>query len=324
MNYSEILSRSWQIIWKHKVLWIFGILAGCASSGGGGGGGGNTNFSRQGQAPSQMQPYIKQALNAFESIPQQTWIMIAIGVGLLVLILVVLGIFLGTIGRIGLIRGAQQADQDIQAHLTFGELFKGSLAYFWRVFLLYLLVGLVFLVVGLILAASVVLGAVLTLGIGLICLIPLLCLLVPVGIVIGLVVEQASIAIVVENLGIMDGLRRGWQVVKTNAGPMVVMWLILDLGIRGIVGIIISLPMILVFAPFLIGLFANAQQALQIGLVVSLVCCAAYLPVLLILSGILQSYVNSGWTLTFLRLTKPAQNSPELVPESLPEILPEA
>ena len=43
MNYSEILSRAWQIIWKHKVLWIFGILAGCANSGGGGGGGGNNN-----------------------------------------------------------------------------------------------------------------------------------------------------------------------------------------------------------------------------------------------------------------------------------------
>ncbi len=146
MNYSEILSRAWQIIWKHKVLWIFGILAGCAS-GGGGGGGGNTNFSRDQQAPAQLQPYLDQAQTFFESIPPETWIMIAIGIGLLVLVLVVLGIFLGTIGKIGLIRGAQQADQDMEARLTFGELFKGSLPYFWRVFLLNLLVGLVFFVV---------------------------------------------------------------------------------------------------------------------------------------------------------------------------------
>jgi hypothetical protein len=319
MNYSEILSRAWQIIWKHKVLWIFGILAGCAS-GSGGGGGGNTNFSREQQAPSQMQPYLNRAQTFFESIPPSTWIMIAIGVGLLVLILVVLGIFLGTIGKIGLIRGAQQADQDMASRLAFGELFKGSLPYFWRVFLLNLLVGLVIFVVVILLAIGAVLGAVLTLGLILICLLPLLCLFIPLAIAINLVIEQATIAIVAENLGVMDGLRRGWEVVKTNVGPMIVMWLILGLAISGIGAIILGLPMLLVFAPLMIGLFANARQALQTGLVISLVCCAAYMPVLILLSGMLRSYVWSAWTLTFLRLTQPAQFSPSSLPESLPEI----
>ena len=31
MDIGSVLSRAWQIIWKHKVLWIFGILAGCAN-----------------------------------------------------------------------------------------------------------------------------------------------------------------------------------------------------------------------------------------------------------------------------------------------------
>ena len=324
MNYSEILSRAWQIIWKHKVLWIFGILAGCASSSGGGGSGRvgnnfNTSPSGSRQFPAQLQSYFDRMQHFFESVPQQTWILIGIGVLLLVLILIVLRIFLGTVGSIGLIHGAQRADQDMEAHLTFGELFKGSLPYFWRVFLLFLLVFLVFFIVGIILVGTIALGAVLTFGIGLICLLPFLCLLIPVGIVVGVVIEQATIAIVVENRGVMDGLRRGWEVVRTNLGPMVVMWLILGLGINGIVGIIIGLPMILVFAPLLIGIFANAQRALQTGLVISLLCCAAYLPVLIILRGILQSYVSSAWTLTFLRLTKPAQPSPEPLPEPLPQ-----
>ncbi len=38
-NFSEVLTRAWQIIWKHKVLWIFGILAGCGQGGGGSSGG---------------------------------------------------------------------------------------------------------------------------------------------------------------------------------------------------------------------------------------------------------------------------------------------
>lgn len=41
LNIGKILTRSWQIIWKHKILWVFGILAGFASgrsSGNNGGG----------------------------------------------------------------------------------------------------------------------------------------------------------------------------------------------------------------------------------------------------------------------------------------------
>jgi hypothetical protein len=318
MNYSEILSRAWQIIWKHKVLWIFGILAGCASSSGGGGSGNNFRTTSSGQAPAQFQSYLQRLEQFIKSVPEQTWILIGIGALLLILILFVLRIFLATIGAIGLIHGTQLADQDIEARLTFGELFKGSLPYFWRVFLLNLLLFGVGLVVGIILAVSIVLGLVVTFGLILICLLPLLCLLIPVGVVVGVIIEQATIAIVAEDLGILDGLRRGWQVVRANVGPMIVMWLILGLAISGIGGILLSLPLILVFAPLLIGMFANAQRALETGLVVSLVCCVAYLPVLILLSGILHSYVSSAWTLTFLRLTKPAQLPPEPLPEPLP------
>ena len=40
MNYGEILSKAWKIIWKNKILWLFGILAGCSASGVGGSSGG--------------------------------------------------------------------------------------------------------------------------------------------------------------------------------------------------------------------------------------------------------------------------------------------
>jgi uncharacterized membrane protein YgcG len=45
-NFGEVLTRAWKIIWKHKILWIFGILASCArgSGGGGNGGGGSRNY----------------------------------------------------------------------------------------------------------------------------------------------------------------------------------------------------------------------------------------------------------------------------------------
>jgi hypothetical protein len=52
MNIGEVLSRAWKITWKYKVLWIFGILAGCASGGGSGGGGNGLSYTYdQGDLP---------------------------------------------------------------------------------------------------------------------------------------------------------------------------------------------------------------------------------------------------------------------------------
>ena len=49
IDYGEVLSKAWKIVWKNKILWIFGILAsfGQGSGGGSGGGGSNTTgYSR--------------------------------------------------------------------------------------------------------------------------------------------------------------------------------------------------------------------------------------------------------------------------------------
>ena len=35
LDLGKIITRSWEIIWNYKVLWIFGIFAGFASSNGG-------------------------------------------------------------------------------------------------------------------------------------------------------------------------------------------------------------------------------------------------------------------------------------------------
>jgi hypothetical protein len=308
MDYSKVLSRAWQIIWKHKVLWIFGIFAGCA----GGRGGGNYSYSNRQDYPNSLQ-------QTFQNIPESTLIMIIVGALVLLLIVILISIFLGTIGEIGTIKGTLKADQDLETPLKFGQLFRESLPYFWRVFLLGLLVffGVILaIVVGALIA---ILFTALTLGLFLIVLIPLLCLLLPAGIALGILVEQAIIAIVAEDLGVIDGLKRGWEVVKTNPGPMAVMWLILNLGVRGIGGFILSLPAIAALVPLIL-MFVKGQDFSTSQLwIASVVCFAVYLPFLIFFSGILNSFYQSGWTLTFRDLTKPVASLPEAPVESLPE-----
>jgi hypothetical protein len=296
MNYGEVLSRAWQIIWKHKALWIFGILAGCGNVGGSSS---NVSYSFSEQ---DLTPAMENFLRGFERIPD--WqIALLVGIGIVVMVvLVLLAVFLTTIGRIGVIRGTQQADEGA-TRLAFGQLFRKCLPYFWRVFFLNLLIGLVVVVivfVGIILG---MVGTVFTLGLALLCLIPLLCLVVPLSWLLFVLVEQANIAIVVENTSLIEGWRRGWQVFKDNLGTMIVMGLILYLGVALIGGLIIGFPVILFVLPALVAGLLGGESAFGSGLLVAGLCFVMYLPVLIVLNGILTSYIESAWTLTYLRLT---------------------
>ena len=143
-NFGEVLTRAWQIVWKHKVLWIFGFFAGCGRGGGNGGGGAQSGGGGTGPG---TQPF-PELERTFEQIAQwiqdNPWI-IAVVV-LIGLVLLIISIFLGTIGRIGLIRGTYQADTGAE-RLNFGELFSESMPYFWRVFGLSFLIFLIALLV---------------------------------------------------------------------------------------------------------------------------------------------------------------------------------
>lgn len=310
MDYGEVLAKAWQIIWKHKVLWIFGILASCSGGGGGGGGNSSYQFSR-GELPPRFERFFE-----FPNLNLPEWqiAMIVGAIVLVILLVIVLVIVLGTIGRIGLIKGTVQADQGVE-RLSFGQLFSESLPFFWRVFGLNLLIGLALLVTGLIFLAFFAGFTAVTFGIGAICLIPLICLLVPLLWLLQVVIEQGTIAIVVEDLGIMDGLRRGWEVFRANLGTMIVMALILYLGVSLIIGFVIALPLILVIAPVIAGVIGgsmfDSNQAVGGGLLIAALCFVAYLPVLIVLSGGLRAYIGSAWALTYLRLRP--QGSGEVV-----------
>jgi len=300
-NFGEVLTRAWKHIWKHKVLWIFGILASCArGSGGGGGNSGNSGYQQTN--PGEDLPF---SGGQFERVMEQAgrylqdnlWIILVAILALMLLGFVFYA--LGMIGRIGMIKGTALAEKGAES-IAFGEVWSESLPYFWRIFGLNFLAGLAFAV----LIIPLVLVGVLTAGVGFVCLLPVLCLLIPIGWVVSVIIEQAQAAIVLEDLNMLDGFKRGWQVVKSNAGPVVVMALILGFG-GGIIGVIVSLPLILAALPVIIGM-GTLRESLT-PLYIALACCLAYMPVLILLNGVLTAYIQSAWALTFMKLSQPAQ-----------------
>lgn len=331
MNYSEVLSKSWKIIWKYKILWVFGILAGCAESSGGGSGGGgsssgytnggydNGNFNFNGnEFLSTLESYVYKVTDFIQNIPWWVWVLAAI----LLMALIVVSIFLGIVGRTGLIRGASQGDSD-PVKLSFGELWRESLPFFWRIFLLDLLYFGVGLAVTLILVLPLILLTVLSLGLIWLCLIPLICLLVPVMWALDIFIKQSYIALINDNLGVFDAVKRAWQIFKPNVGHMIIMGLILFFGSL-VIGLIISLPVLIAVLPVVFGFMNNTAESMRSGVIAALVIFAIYMPVGILLSGILRSYIYTAWTLTYRRLSAAPAEAQVYGIEPLPIVVPPA
>lgn len=308
-NFGEVLTRAWQIVWKHKVLWIFGILASCGQGGGGGNGGGNSGGSDNDFSPN-LPPQLTQWTQWIENNLMQ---FIAILVAILCIIWIVVA-FISTIGKIGLIRGTAQAEGGAES-LIFGQLFSESMPYFWRMFGLSLILALpilVFVVVLVVGALAFIVPVSVSSGesssaLGALAIVPIIlgcvCLLIPVMIVISMVFSQAARALVLEELGVLPAIARGWEIFRANLGPIILMAIILGV-ISFVVGFATVIPVMIMVFPAMFAFIAGGAQSNTPWIFMG-ICVCLYLPVLILLNGILTAYAESAWTLVYMRLTKP-------------------
>lgn len=315
-NFGDVLTRAWQIVWKHKILWVFGILASCGRTSGNfnsnSSGGGNGNGI--GQSPD----FPPQVMRWFQSIQDNLTTILIVLVAVICIVWIV-SVFLGVIGKIGLIRGAAQADGGAEK-LNFGELFSGSVPYFWRIFGLSLILALPVFILAMTIGIVVVGGLIVSEGnesgiVAMAAMLPFLfgclCLLAPVMFVVGMVFRQAENAIVLEDMSVIPSISRGWEVFKGNLGPIILMAIIL--GVIGfIAGLIITIPIFVIVFPAMIAFAVGEGQNLT-PLYLMGACLCIFIPVAWVLQGVIISYVESAWTLTYMRLTKPQDAAPAVV-----------
>ena len=294
MDISAIFKRAWEITWKHKGLWVLGILANCSS----GGSQGSSNVSRipEYRTGGGEFPQIEHWL---QSIPEETWIAFGIAV-VCGMLLLALGFWvLAAIGNGGLIAGFQMAETG--ETVTLASAFQQGINYFWKLLVIQLILGLASLVVFVPVIFGGALLSILTLGVGLICLIPLICLLIPLGIALSIYTLLTQIALIVEELDIVAAFQRAWEVFRSNLGQVVVMGLILGIG-GFVVGLILAIPFILMALPFITGLIVGTKTSSIAGISATLIGILFYLPVLLLASGIMRTFITGSWTLTYRSL----------------------
>lgn len=254
-------------------------------------------------------------------IEQNLTTIIVVAVALFCVIWIVT-IFLGAIGKIGLIRGTAQADGGAES-LVFGELFSGSMPYFWRMFGLSLILGLPVFIIAMVIAVVVVGGIAASGGnetaiVGILGMTPImigcLCLLVPVMFVLGMIFRQAENAIVLEEMNVLPAITRGWEVFKANLGPIILLAIIL--GVIGFVAsFVIAIPIFLIVFPAMLT-FALGQGQNLTPLYMMGACLCLFIPVAWLLQGIITAYAEAAWTLTYMRLTKPQDNAPIVAAEA--------
>ncbi len=263
MDYGQLFRRSWDIVWQNKYLFILGFLA-ALGAGGNAGSGFNYNFpSSSTSSTSPFPPDFVDEVTGFWS--QYGGLILG-----LICFFIILGIVFWLI-RLAAQGGLIEAVDRIEAgeKMSFGSAFSAGVARIGGLIGLHLLINLPFIIFGLIFSAvggsffmtalrqggeiSEAMGG--TFAILAVCGGLVGCLLVPVGIIVQIVYPFAQRGLLLQQLGVMDSIRHGWQVVRSNIGDVILLIIaFLVIGfLFGLVTAVFTIPLaFLAVGPFIL------------------------------------------------------------------------
>ena len=292
LDIGEVVSRAWQISWKHKSLWLFGILLGLIIFA----------IFPLAFAPTLL-PIISQ-----DSETMLTPVLLIIWIGIILLFFLA-SFPLTAITHASVTLGALHADQE-KEKFAVGELTKKSLPFVGRVLGVMLLFAAGMMLINLIIQAISFFFTIVTLGFGSLCLTPLFVLMYPAFMIASAGMEQAISAVIVDNMKVMDAAKKGWDLVRANPAPIFVLALVIYLGV-GIVTGIIMLPMFVSLFALPFGFME--QNANWTILSIALGSGVVFIPMFLVFNGWALVFMKSVWVLTYLRLTRGSTSQPVLL-----------
>jgi uncharacterized membrane protein len=287
-DFGEVLSRAWQITWKHKVLWLFSALP---------------VFLAFLIFPIMIVPVFFFGMDSqgnpvlFEN-PIFIILFVAFNI-----VISTLSFVLYTIGTSCTTLGVLRVEQGVE-HLTIPGLFNEGMKYFARILGVGLLVTAGVSAVFSAFFVCMALFGMVTMGLGFICAQPLIILLYPVMMVLYAFIEQAQAAVVSDDMGVTQAIARGWNLVKSNFWRVLLISLIVYLGIGFLSGIVMMPFMVpFFFLPFLMEDQNVEFNMRSLGLMM-VAFSVIFLPALALLQGITITFLKSTYTLVYLRLTR--------------------
>jgi hypothetical protein len=117
-------------------------------------------------------------------------------------------------------------------------------------------------------------------------------------------------AVLVDNLGVSSALQRAWDLFRRNWGALALLSIVIYLASL-VAGMILSFPMMIP----MFGFFSNMGmepdiQAFDKMFKSMTLWMLAFSPIYAVFQGILLTFMQSVWTLAYMRLVKPHDRTP--------------
>ena len=272
MEIGSILQRSWDLAWKYKSLWVFGLFIQ--------GVGGVNPFGKLSDGDS-LDPFISNP--AF---------MTLLGIGLVIGFIFLIMHFIASGAHIDAVNKLTRGGT-----YTFGSSFSVGVDNFWRFVGLWLLMLGAVIALVLILALPGVLFFFIHIAVGVLGLLILIPALIAGLVVILMIYWLAQRAVVVRGSSIGDSLDEAYFLFRTYLRTCVKFALVLLL-IAIVIGLTILVILGIIAAPF-IAMALAAEGGLIPALVFGI---PTVLLVMLVLDGMLGSFFHSAHTLFYFRL----------------------
>jgi len=298
MDFGKILGRAWEITRRWKVLWVLGFLVSLGSGGGASNyysfGGRDRDFSGHG----------------VDIAPE--WVAVIIAIACLGVLLGIALWVITVMARGGLIAGVQQVEDNRTT--AFRQAWRVGRRRFWTLFGLDVLASLPVLallltgiagVVGIIatshgaFAFSDWAGSLGVVGAAL-CGGTLCCGAILASVLLNQIRVYAERAAILEQLRWLEAFKRGWQVLKENLGPTLILWLIfLVIGLVFAAVILGGLGILAI--PFMV-LFRGVDASPWL---IAPICAGGALGwiVYAAISSVVQTFTSASWTLAYRQLT---------------------
>lgn len=304
MDYGGILKRAWNVTWKYKILWLFGLFAG--GFGSSGGGGNSSSLSSRTGSTGTSSPFNAQTLQQLQGRIAPYVGLIILGTALLVLIGIVFWI-IGIAARGGLVHLVNEAEdrRGVRASEGWGRGF-----HFWgRIFGVEFLLGLPALVIGGITAVALVVGilgavksgnssaagAAILSALGGMCFLLVIVVILGIayGLIVGPVLQLALRYVVLKDQRVIEAIKSGWHDLWNKRGAFLMYLLMIAVGIGvGIAATIIFIPVVLVSVALV---FLGPAGWVLAGLVL--------VGVALAIGAITGTFHSAAWTIFFRRMT---------------------
>lgn len=280
MNYGDLLSRAWKIVWNNKFMFLLGFLAALGS--GGNIPGNNFTFTYGGN---DILPGFASRTESFLT----QYLAIILGLTCLLLVVAVVFWLIRLTAQAGLISAASRIDAGEK--VSFGESVTAGISKLGRLLGINILMYGPFFLIGFFVVASgaAVLAATIPgeagglindidalvgrLGVFLICITLAFCILLPLLLIVSVLYPFAQRGAVLQDLGVIQSIRHSYRIVVANLGEVIVLVVIfIVLGIAvGLVSAAILVPLaFLAFIPAFLS--AVTSGTLDFGNIALIAC----------------------------------------------------